>query len=119
MKILASALFAAVVLASAASATTGPRLAVSGNSPLTVVGSGFAQNVRVLLNVKTGTLDKSKWVRSSATGRFATSFMTLSSGQGCHGAPLVATATVAGRVRVTLKIPGSSRDCAQIQPVNK
>lgn len=70
MRLLALMLAATAFWAATASATTRPRVAIDGYSPIVVVGSGFGDRSVVHVTVTAGDLRVGMVVRSTVAGRF-------------------------------------------------
>jgi hypothetical protein len=70
MRIVISLLVAALLAASAAGATTRPRVALDGLAPVVVVGVGFEHATSVRVVVATDQMRLTKVVSSNANGSF-------------------------------------------------
>lgn len=119
--LIATLVVAGLLGATAGAATTAPRVWVKRLAPVRIDGSGFPARARVLVSVDTGSVSRSSWTRATTTGRISVSFtgVSVSLPKLCLGQPLFVTAKTKGIARVVTRLGGSSRDCAQRQPVNK
>jgi hypothetical protein len=119
MKSALCGLLVAGLLASAAGATTKPRLWVTRAAPLSLAGAGFPHGAAVKVTVRTGSTQRARTVHATKTGRISASF-ALPIFLPCRALTVVATAKTAGLAPVTIRFtppPGSSRDCAPRQPI--
>jgi hypothetical protein len=121
MRLVVLGLLVATLLATAASAATKPRLWVTRSTPITLAGVGFPHGIAVKVTVRAGATQRIRVVRATLTGRISASF-ALPTFVACRGLVVVATAKAPTIAAVTIRFtpsPGSSRDCAPKQPVDR
>jgi hypothetical protein len=96
------------VAGTAAGATSGPRVALTDITPLTVAGVGFGAGTDVHVSIRFGQARLAKRVESTRTGRFVARFRRSLAESSCTQVTITATTA---RTRVTSKIVPAGEGC--------
>ena len=117
-RLLGSACVAALLLGANVHAATGPRLTLVDRTPVVLSGSGFEPQTRVVVTVRTPSLQVTRAVRTTDRGRFRTAFkgLRLTGRLRCAAGVTIVARPAGGEL--LLWHPGKLPDCAAPLPVS-